>query len=719
MFVRRASVRLARFAAYAIAVARVVSVAQADETSFTLEQILSSPFPSALVAAPAGSQAAWVQNARGLRNIWVAGPPDTQSRQITHYTQDDGVELGELAWTPDARSIVFVRGGVANNPGEHPNPTSNPAGAEQTLWIVSSEGGEPRKLAVGISPKVAPRGARVAYLNKGQIWSASLEGSPDPHQLVRTRGRCDSLRWSPDGSRLAFVCTRTDHSFIGLYDAARQQIRWLDPSVDGDQHPCWSADGQRVAFVRIPASKYLFTFGPHRTAEPWSIRVANVSDGAGREVWKAAEGAGSVFQALAAESQLFWTADDKLIFPWERDGWIHLYVTAVDAAAGGRTTAGEPAIPARLLTPGNFEVEYAAISPDRTTVLFNSNQDDVDRRHLWSVTPGAAAPTQLTSGAGIEWSPSMTAHGEVVFFRSDARRPAHAVMLVAGQARELSPGWLPADFPESQLVEPQAVIFPAADGMKIHGQMFVPRNLPDDKLAGGKRAPAVLFFHGGSRRQMLLGWHCRDYYHNAYAMNQYLASRGYVVLSVNYRSGTGYGLDFREAENYGAHGASEFNDVLGAGLYLRNLSYVAPERIGLWGGSYGGYLTALGLARASHLFAAGVDLHGVHDWNVVIRNFAPTYDPKADPDLTRRAFESSPMAAVSSWRSPVLLVHGDDDRNVPFSETVNLVEALRKQRVPVEQLILPDEVHGFLIHAHWLQTYRAVAEFFERKLGAG
>jgi dipeptidyl aminopeptidase/acylaminoacyl peptidase len=215
---------------------------------------------------------------------------------------------------------------------------------------------------------------------------------------------------------------------------------------------------------------------------------------------------------------------------------------------------------------------------------------------------------------------------------------------------------------------------------------------------------------------MLLGWHYRDYYHNAYAMNQYLVSRGYVVLSVNYRSGTGYGLEFREAENYGAHGASEFNDVLGAGLYLQNLTYVDSERIGLWGGSYGGYLTALGLARASHLFKAGVDLHGVHDWNVVIRNFAPTYDPKTDPDLARRAFDSSPMASVSSWRSPVLLVHGDDDRNVPFSETVTLVEALRKQRVPFEQLVFPDEVHGFLIHAHWVRTYAAAVDFFDRRL---
>jgi dipeptidyl aminopeptidase/acylaminoacyl peptidase len=216
---------------------------------------------------------------------------------------------------------------------------------------------------------------------------------------------------------------------------------------------------------------------------------------------------------------------------------------------------------------------------------------------------------------------------------------------------------------------------------------------------------------------MLLGWHYLDYYHKTYALNQYLASRGFVVLSVNYRSGTGYGLDFREAPNYGAAGASEFNDVLGAGLYLRGRPDVDPTRIGLWGGSYGGYLTALGLSRASDLFAAGVDVHGVHDWNVVIRNFVETYDPRARQDAARLAYESSPMASLDGWRSPVLLIHGDDDRNVPFSETVTLVEELRKRNVELEQLIFPDEIHGFLLHRRWVQVLESAADFLERKLG--
>jgi dipeptidyl aminopeptidase/acylaminoacyl peptidase len=247
--------------------------------------------------------------------------------------------------------------------------------------------------------------------------------------------------------------------------------------------------------------------------------------------------------------------------------------------------------------------------------------------------------------------------------------------------------------------------------MAIHGQLFLPPG-----ATPGTKHPAVIFFHGGSRRQMLLGFHHRGYYHGAYAMNQLMANAGYVVLSVNYRSGTGYGMEFREADNYGATGASEFNDVMGAGLYLQSRDDVDPDRIGLWGGSYGGYLTAMGLARASDLFAAGVDIHGVHDWNVVMNGFQPEYEPEDYPEFSRIAFESSPMAFIDGWESPVLLIHGDDDRNVPFRESVDLAESLAKQGVEYEQLIFPDEVHGFLLHENWVSAFEATLDFFDRKL---
>jgi len=678
----------------------------AQQKPFTLEQVMSAAFPSDLIAAPQAAKVAWVLNEQGARNVWIAESPAYKGRALTSYREDDGQEIAELCWTPDARFVVFVRGGDFENSGDNPNPRSRPEGVEQFIWIVAADGkNEPRKLAEGHSPAVLPKGGSIVFINKKQIWSVKIDGNDKPAQLVNAKGSSESLRWSPDGSKLAFVSDRGNHRFIGVYDVAMKSLRYMDASVDRDAEPIWSPDGKRIAFLRIPTSSEAFTFGPKRATQPWSIRVADVETGAGREIWRADEGLGSVFRNIVADDQIFWGANDRIVFPWEKDGWTHLY--SVSASTDARQNN------ALLLTPGEFEVEHVSLAPDRRDVIYSSNQGDIDRRHIWRVAVAGAAPQAVTSGSGIEWKPVATSDNRsVVYLRSDARRPARAAIITNNAApHDLAAEAIPSDFPAEALVEPQPIVFTSADGMKIHAQLFLPA-----RTNANTRRPAVIFFHGGSRRQMLLGWHYMYYYNNAYAMNQYLASRGYVVLSVNYRSGIGYGMEFREALNYGATGASEFNDVLGAGLYMRSRTDVDPQRIGLWGGSYGGYLTALGLSRASDLFAAGVDFHGVHNWNIVIRNFVNAYDPSKQQEAARLAFASSPMASVKTWRSPVLLIHGDDDRNVPFNETVNLVEALRAQHVEFEQLIFPDEIHDFLTHAHWLKAYRAASGFLDRYL---
>jgi dipeptidyl aminopeptidase/acylaminoacyl peptidase len=669
----------------------------------TLEQFLSAPFPTELTAAPAKGRVAWVFNARGARNLWVAEPSadgSYKSRQLTSFKDDDGVDLGQLVWVPDGESIVYTRSGdLEFVDGPNPNAQNAPVPIEQELWLISASGGAPKKLAEGHNAAVSPKNGLVAYIFKKQVWLTSLDGSTKPEQLIHSAGGAGELRWSPDGAKLAFVSHRGDHGFIGVYDVAAKSLIYLDPSVDTDIEPAWSSDSRRIVFLRIAVAKSRMPFTPDREGEPWTIRVADAATGKAQEVWHADPGTGSVYHAMVAENQLIWAAGDRIVFPWERGGWLHLWSVPI---TGG---------PAKLLTPGNFEVEYVAASANGQEITFSSNQDDIDRRHVWKVSPTADHPEAVTTGTGIETAPVIASDNKTILvLRSDAHskmRPA----LAAGKTeiRDLAPEATPADFASAAMVTPQQVILSGVDGMQIHAQLFLPKNAGD-----GARHPALCFFHGGSRRQMLLGFHYMDYYSNAYGMNQYLASRGYIVLAVNYRSGIGYGLNFREALNYGAAGASEFNDVEGAGLYLHSRPDVDPARIGLWGGSYGGYLTALGLARASDLFAAGVDMHGVHDWNSEIPTFAATYKPTDRPDAARLAWESSPLSSISTWRSPVLLIQGDDDRNVPFSETVDLAEALRKQGVQFDQLVFPDEIHDFLMHRTWLAAYHATVEFFDK-----
>jgi dipeptidyl aminopeptidase/acylaminoacyl peptidase len=536
---------------------------------------------------------------------------------------------------------------------------------------------------------------------RGQAFTAPVDGSAEPKQLFTVRANAGSFAWSPDGSRLAFVSNRGDHAFVGVYDSAAKRVTWMSPSVDSDDNPIWSPDGRRLAFIRAPASSELNFFAPAREGRPWQIMIADAETGDARRIWAADSGAGSVFRGIVTADQIMWGADDRIVFPWEKTGWTLLY--SVPASGGAAT----------LLTPGEFEVEYATLTPDRRHVVYNGNLGDIERRDLFRVAVTGGAPTPITRGEWIEWQPAVASDGTIAYLRSGARRPAHAMIRLAnGDERPLAPATMPDGYPEQRLVEPTSVTFTSADGMQVPAQLFLP---PD--LRAGEKRPAVIFFHGGSRRQMVLGFHYSGYYNGTYAMNQHMASKGYVVLAVNYRSGIGYGMEFREALNYGARGASEVYDVLGAGLYLRGRSDVDAARIGLWGGSYGGFLTAHGLAQASDLFAAGVDLHGVHDWNVGIRTFVPSYAPS--DSLRRLAFNSSPMAYIDRWRSPVLVIHGDDDRNVSFSETVTLVEALRERGVEVEQLIFPDEIHGFLRHDNWIRAFRATADFFDRKMPGG
>ena len=212
-----------------------------------------------------------------------------------------------------------------------------------------------------------------------------------------------------------------------------------------------------------------------------------------------------------------------------------------------------------------------------------------------------------------------------------------------------------------------------------------------------------MFVHGGPVRQMLLGYHYMHFYHVAYAVNQWLASRGYVVMSVNYRSGIGYGKSFRTAPNTGGRGNAEYQDVLAGGKYLQSRPDVDPNRVGIWGLSYGGVLTAQALARNSDVFKVGVDLAGVHLWGSSL-----------DPDNV--SYQSSAISAIDTWKSPVLLVHGDDDRNVQFSQTTGLVQLLRAHNVYHELIVFTDDTHEPLLHKRYLYAFNRLEEFIGRFL---
>lgn len=674
-----------------------------SSAQFSIDQILSAPFPSGLTVTPDGNTLAWVFNDRGERNIVLAtGAGFDQVRQLTQYSGDEGVGISSLTFSPDGQQLIYVRGNSNNKKGEAANPAQLQQSTDFEIFNIPLAGrSAPRSIAKGANPVFSPDGSRLLFLSKGQVWTIDPKApNAKAIQLFQARGSQASLRWHPDGNKLAFVSRRGDHAFIGIYDFSTNEVTYPDPSADLDGEPVWSPDGKRLAYVRRPNVHPAVPFTPRRAGSPWSIRLLDVASGEAREIWKADVGQGSVFvgNLPVTANKLLWADGDQLIFPWEKSGWVHLYALDIKRE-----------LPKPLMW-GDGEVENVVLSKDRKTLYYTANVGDLHRRHIWKLNIGSDRPMPILEGDGIEWSPVITANG-IAMLRASASRPAWPAYFENGRVRDLAGGLFPKDFPRS-LVEPETVTVKATDGMEVQAQLFLPANYRE-----GQQYPAVIFLHGGSRRQMLNGFHYSSYYSNAYGLNQYFASQGYIVMALNYRSGIGYGLNFREADNYGVSGGSEVKDLFGAGEYLAARADVDPKRIGLWGGSYGGYLTAHGLAQRGDLFAAGSDIHGVHNWNTELPTFAPWYDSIHYAKIGQVAFQSSPMYYVDGWKNPVLFIHGDDDRNVPFSETVQLMEVLRKKGVYFEQLVFPDEVHGFLLHRNWVAAYKATFEFLDRYLG--
>ncbi|HVH71190.1 MAG TPA: DPP IV N-terminal domain-containing protein, partial [Candidatus Dormibacteraeota bacterium] len=441
----------------------------ATAQGFTVEQVMSSPFPDNLTVAARAPRVAWVFDAKGVRNVWVADAPGFDARQVTHYSDDDGMALASLRLSPDGRTVVYSRGSELNSAGEVADPTSNVTRPNQQVWAADVDKGEPRLLGElnctreGCEDiELSPDGSMAVWAARGQLWIAPVSGAMPAHQLAFTRGENDSPQWSPDGSEIAFVSHRNDHSFIAIYNFGHEAVRFLAPSVDRDTMPRWSSDGKQIAFIRIHGLEERLPILQIRP-NPWTIYVADASTGEARAIWHSTEDLTGSLPNLT-ENKSFHFVGNRIIFASEQDGWNHLYSIPVSGAA------------ATSLTPGEFEVEDVSVSRDGRSVIYSSNQDDIDRRHLWRVKVDGGKPEALSKGETMEWSPAELSDGRtIVCIGSTATSPAMPYHLASASREMIARSQLPAEFPSAQLVVPKQVTFPAEDGLVIHGQLFVPR----------------------------------------------------------------------------------------------------------------------------------------------------------------------------------------------------------------------------------------------------
>ena len=720
----------------------------AAQTKPTYEQFLSVAYPSELVSAKKADRVAWIAYDRGMRNIYAAAAPEFKPVRLTKFLEDDGVILSELEISDDGSIVTFVRGSEPNRQGWLANPSSDPDGPERVVWAAKTDGTGAWKLGDGAGQTLSPDGKSVVFVKEGQIFrlltAARASADKNEQPFIKEWGRQAQPRWSPDGSKLAYVSVRDNHALIAVYDMKTRKLHYVGPSTDTDVSPTWSPDSKQIAFIRRPGTPFgqQAQQGDGSIGNPGGPAVGRGGrGGAGR-----GGRGGSVEQAGAARIDglyraafaggynvslmvgdiagcpdasgscavhEFWHnqpgdrtfpninaiawAGKSVIFQQEPQEWIRWYSVAVD---GSTTTPIE-------LTPGEGQAESTALSRDGSTLYYATNAGDIDRRHIWKVPTAGGTAVQISTGDEIEMYPSPLGSGkQLAVLTSGATRPM-GVGIISADAPASSNGTssrkvvyptLPKDFPVAAQVVPTAVTLKADDGFEFHNQLFLPKD-----LKAGEKRPAMIFVHGGPIRQMLLGYHYMDFYAQAYAINEWLASKGYVVMSVNYRSGVGYGKSFRTAPNTGGRGNAEYKDVIAAGKWLAARADVDPNRVGIWGLSYGGVLTAQALARNSDVFSAGVDMAGVHLWGNSL-------------DSADVSYKSSAISAIDTWKSPVLLWQGDDDRNVEFSQTIGLVDLLRAHKVDYELIVVPDDTHETLIHKRWLYLYSRMDDFLRRKI---
>ncbi len=744
------------------------------------QRFLSPASPLELVAAKTVDRVAWTSFEEGKRNAYTAAGPAFTPRRLTNFMTDDGTDLSGIRISDDGSTVVFIRGTAPNRDGWVANPTANPDGPERAVWAARTAGGAAwRVVRDAANPELAPDGNAILFVKDGQIYRAKVTAVRPASEVDRGEkpfitqwGVQSGPKWSPDGRKIAFVSTRTDHSFIMVYDVATRSVKYMSPSVDFDTSPLWTADSRSIVFVRRPGLAFgqqaqqggggvglpngpafqpgaesgrggrgRGNAGPQDNAggrgggDQPAGPVANIpglaqaafKGGYNLSLWKADASTGEAVEVWHNQpnDRMFTNfanlrlAGDHVIVPFNVGGGGRGGGRGAQAAAPPQGPVDEweryysinlatPNAQPVLLTTTDGLIEdqtSVALSADGRTLFYCTNAKDIERRHIWAVPVSGGAPRQVTSGEGIETSPAPLASGRTLATLSaDWRMPQSLGIwsLEPSPSAQTQKIIFPASlngFPGDAHVKPELVLTKAPDGLEIKNQLFLPKDLKP-----GERRPAIVFVHGGPARQMLLGYHYMQFYHWAYGINQWLADQGYVVLSVNYRSGIGYGRSFRTAPNTGGRGNAEYQDVLTGGKYLQSRPDVDPERVGIWGLSYGGVLTAQALARNSDIFKAGVDLAGVHLWGSSL-----------DPDSV--SFKSSAIGAIEGWKSPVLLVHGDDDRNVAFQQTTGLVQLLRQRDVYYELIVFPDDTHESMLHSRWLYTLERMDQFFKKFLG--
>jgi dipeptidyl aminopeptidase/acylaminoacyl peptidase len=545
------------------------------------------------------------------------------------------------------------------------------------------------KIAQGHSPVFYPDGLGILFSKEGQIYETGLDINSVPKALKIPGDKCKDLKFSPNGSEFLFVGQVENHSRIGIYNLASKKVRWCN-SQSYDNFPFWSPDGKQVTFIK---TETLNNDGLSNFSEgkKFSICTADAETLTAKVVWQSPGDDGGFAQETY--KPLTWTSSNRILFFSEHTGWNHIFSMNPDGTD------------LKDITPGDGEVENFIVDASGQNIYFDGNRGDLERRHIWKSNIKIGTPVAVTSGEGIETNPQLS--GETLFCFKSTFNAATSLARVDEYRKITLPLSVTklATFSSQYFVKPEKVTFQSSDGTTLYAQLYIDRKIT------GKRG-AIVYIHGGPYRQMLSGFHPMEYYNFSYAFNQYLASMGYAVLSVNYRGSIGYGKKIRTTDSK-TEVEGQYRDVLAGVKFLQILPEVDKTKIAMWGGSYGGYFVTLGLERNPEIFKAGVDLHCAVDWTF------DRQDPTKAWSMTKTGqefFNNKSASTLPKWTSPILFVHGNDSTTTEYKLAVELEKKLNEIKAPVEVSDIKDDIHFGLKYEHWVKIFTATKDFFDRKL---
>jgi len=677
----------------------------------TIEQLIDIKHPTNALWSPDGKHVVFTWDRAGVSNLYVAST-DGHGQPVSLTSFSEG-QVNPAFWSRDSQTVYFPHRGdlwqAAIGRG-----TATPA------WTTAA-----RESDIVPSPDVT----RVAFVrhSAGSSDSAAhksdlvVRSLADGSESVVAQDNVSIARlvWSPDGASLAYtVGSKTiNHDETPAYSGEKIIYRIWE-YVPGQIYAAKIAGGEPVA-IGTPGeygglawvdATHLVYDGQSKDFKKYSIYVADVADGKPRAIHEITE---EQFWSIPdwgeAGAQPWPSPDGRWIaFLSDEDGWDHLYVMP---SAGGKAVQ---------ITKGQFEAWRPAWSHDSKRIAFDANEPArPGDRHVGIAEIGGdpwhATVTYVTAGNGTNIEPHWSADDKYLVYQHTDTRNSADFFVVEAKANSkpvrLSDS-MPAGIDKAQFVEPRFAHFPGADGKLVPGWLFVPKNL--DRT---KKHPAIIWIHGDGVNQNYDGWHVQRNYAVYYSFHQYLLQQGYVVFAPDYRGSIGYGRDWRNGVFMDV-GGKDAKDAWMSANYLKTLPYVDTDRIGIWGLSYGGFFTLIAMTDQPKLFRAGVDVAGVVDY---VMYYSDPYHgdwtasrigtPEQNPKVYANA---SPLSHIDRLERPLLVLHGTSDVNVPYLESVWLIdEALKKGKGDLlSYMMYPGEFHYFTRVHVLLDAWHRVDDFF-------